>query len=106
MVAVAIMGVALAVVLQLYTGSLRTVKKSYDYTRAIIYARASMDEALTEPEPISKQTDLPGDFKLVREITTIAYDDGSLGMDVKVTVSWPPSGSFKLKATRYVDNKK
>lgn len=46
MVSLAIMSIALVTVMQLFSGSLRSAKVSYDYSLAVIGAKRKMDEAL------------------------------------------------------------
>lgn len=46
MVALAIMSIALVTVMQLFSGSLRSAKVSYDYSLAVIGAKTKMEEAL------------------------------------------------------------
>ncbi len=44
MVALSILGIALTVVIQLFSGGLRQARNSRDYTRAVIYAKQVMEE--------------------------------------------------------------
>ena len=46
MIAVAILAIGLVSLFRLFSGSLRSAKVSADYTRAVIGARAKMDEVL------------------------------------------------------------
>lgn len=46
LVAISILGICLVIILQLFSGGLRSGKLSGDYTRAIFYAREKMEEAL------------------------------------------------------------
>lgn len=46
LVAISILGICLVIILQLFSGGLRSGKLSDDYTRAIFYAREKMEEAL------------------------------------------------------------
>jgi len=46
LVAISILAICLVIILQLFSGGLRSGKLSADYTRAILYAREKMDEAL------------------------------------------------------------
>ncbi len=46
MVALAIMGMGLVLVMQLFAGGLRSVKVSEEYTMALLYARQKMEEAV------------------------------------------------------------
>jgi type II secretory pathway pseudopilin PulG len=50
-VALAIMGIGLLVIMQLFAGGLRSVKASEEYTMALIYARQKMEEAALESDP-------------------------------------------------------
>ncbi len=46
MVALAILGMGLVLVMQLFAGGLRSVKVSEEYTMALLYARQKMEEAV------------------------------------------------------------
>lgn len=46
MVALAILGMGLVLVMQLFAGGLRAVKVSEEYTMALLYARQKMEEAV------------------------------------------------------------
>ena len=46
MVALAILGIALVAIFQLFSVNLRSTQKAEDYTKAIFYARSMLDEAL------------------------------------------------------------
>ncbi len=47
LVAVAILGIGLGILLELFSGGLRTAKISEEYTRAMWYGKAKMEEVLT-----------------------------------------------------------
>ena len=46
LVAISILSISLVIILQLFSGGLRSAKLSDEYTRAIFYAREKMEEAL------------------------------------------------------------
>ena len=47
LVALSVLGIALAVVMELFSGGLRSARLSDDYTRAAIYGREKMEEILS-----------------------------------------------------------
>jgi Tfp pilus assembly protein PilV len=49
MVALAILGVAIVAVFQLFSLSLRSTRKAEDYTKALFYARSLPDESYSLP---------------------------------------------------------
>lgn len=106
MIALAILGVAVVSVFQLYSIGLRTTKKAEDYTRALFYARSLLDRAysLPEPESGSESFDLKENFKGVMEISlkSASEDEKVKLYEMVVTITWPPSGSLKMKGLRTV----
>jgi Tfp pilus assembly protein PilV len=104
MVALAIMSVSLVAVFQLYSMSLRSIKKAEDYTNAILYARSMMDEAYAFPDPEGAATtkDIRETYKVTREVVLqSSSEDGKAKLyQITVTVTWPPSGSLKIKGLR------
>lgn len=106
----AIMGVAVVTLIQLFSISLRSTKKSSDYTRGLIHARSLMDEALSLPtvEDINGTFEFDDDFTATREVveTSPAFgeggDDAPMLYRITVTINWPPSGEASLSATRLI----
>ncbi len=113
-VALAILGTAIAALIQLYAQGLRTTKKTSDYSTALVYARSYLDEAYAQPEvKAGEETfQLPGDFKAERTISLLRggsqpqYRGGSQPQEglalyeITVTVTWPPAGKVVLKGLR------
>jgi prepilin-type N-terminal cleavage/methylation domain-containing protein len=106
MVALAILGVAVVVVFQLFSITLRSTKKADDYTKAIFYARSVLDEAFAAPgvENGSEHIDFRDGFEARRVITLkSSSEDGKVKLyDIAVTVTWPPSNSLTIRAVRNV----
>jgi len=61
MVAVAILGIALTVILQQFSAGLKTVMISREYTNALIHAREKLEEFCLEKEVSEKEES--GDFE-------------------------------------------
>jgi Tfp pilus assembly protein PilV len=106
MVALAIMGVAVVAVFQIFSITLRSTKKADDYTKALFYARSTLDQAYALPdiEAGSDTTDFRDGFEAKREITvkSSSDDDKSKLYEITVTVTWQPSGSLTVKGLRNV----
>ncbi|MEW6109091.1 MAG: hypothetical protein AB1632_08035 [Nitrospirota bacterium] len=106
MVALAILGVAVVAIFQLFSASLRSAKKADDYSKALFYARAMLDEAYSVPDPSESSTSLKfeGNFEGSREINLqSSSDDGNVKLyEIIVTVTWPPSGNLQIKGLRTV----
>lgn len=104
MVALAIMGIALVAVFQLFSLSLRSAKKAEDYTRALFYARSLLDEAyaLKDIEADSDTFDYDDDFRASREITEVPLkeDERTKQYRIEVTVTWPPRGKLLISGLR------
>jgi hypothetical protein len=88
--------------IQLFSGTLRTVKKTEDYSTALVFARSLMDEAYAKREAgdISGYFDLGDGFKGERSVKLQSAEEGVELYEIVVTVWWPPSGSFEMKGLR------
>ena len=86
--AVVIMSVSLAMIMQLFSAGLKASKASCDYTRAVIYAKDIMEELSASPEQDS------GEFEdgFLWETEVMPYEDSEGMIDnllqIKVRVSW------------------
>ncbi len=108
MVAVSILSISVLMIFQLFSLSLRTIKKSEDHSKALIYARSLMDEAYALPELAdgTETFDLKDAFSAVRTITLNSSQDKVKIYAITVAISWPPSGSLELKGLKtYYDEK-
>ncbi|MDA8432157.1 MAG: hypothetical protein M0Z60_04235 [Nitrospiraceae bacterium] len=108
MVALAILGVAVVALFQLFSIGLRSTRNAEDYTKAIFYARSLLDEAYSLPDPSrdpgqSRVTFRDG-FEGKREIEVMsASEDGHTKVcKITVTVTWPPKGSLTIGGLRTV----
>ena len=110
MVALAIMATAIVAIFQLYSINLRNTAKAEDYSKAIFYGRSMMDEAysLKDPSDASDSREYEHRYKSVREVGVHSESEDSHTKlyDVTVTVSWPPSGQFRIKGLRSVYEQK
>ena len=55
MVTMAILGIALTVIIELFSGGLRLAKKSEDYSRAVFYGRQLLEEICLQEEIFEKE---------------------------------------------------
>ena len=106
MVALAILGVAIVAIFQLFSISLRSTKNAENYTSAIFYARSMLDEAysVTDPVELATLVEFEGGFNGRREVNLMSSseDDKVKLYQIIVTVTWPPTGSFELKGLRTI----
>lgn len=102
MVSITILGIALVALFQLFSMNLRSVKKSEDYSRALIHARSIMDEAYAQPHPAdgSESFDFEDGFKGYRTISLKSSEEKIRIYEIIVIVSWPPSGTLELNGLR------
>lgn len=126
MVALAIMGVGAVMVIELYSISLRSIKKAEDNSNAALLARSVMEEALadTKLEEGSLEGEAPGGFKFRRMVaeTTLLLPqeevkDDTPGLDespeeearemrlfeITVEVTWSYQGSMEIKGRRIIE---
>jgi Tfp pilus assembly protein PilV len=106
MVAIAILGVAIVAIFQLFSITLRSTQRADDYTKALFYARSMLDEAYSVPDPTesSDTLEFQGNFEASKDINLkSSSEDEKLKLyEIIVTVNWPPSGSLKIKGLRAV----
>lgn len=106
MVALAILGVSIVAIFQLFSMTLRSTGKAENYTKALIHARSVMDELYSTPDPeeAAGVVDLHDEFRGNREISvkTLSEDESVKLYEMVVTITWPPSGSLKIKGLRTV----
>lgn len=112
MVALAILGVSLVAIFQLFSITLRSTRKADSYTRALFYARSMMDEfyAAADPEKPSQSEDFEDGFSGSRKVTKISTPDktGATAANmelyqIEVTIKWEPSGRLDIKGLRSVN---
>ena len=105
MVAMAILGIALTVIMELFSGGLRLGKKSQEYSRAIFYGRQLLEELCLKKEfsRSAEQGVFSGtDYRWRYEVTPIFLVDKdkeekfSLNIfKIKVMVFWTTGGKEK-----------
>lgn len=106
-VAVAILGVAIVALIELFSLNLRTVKRNEDYTRALIFARSVMDGAYATADPEDASGSFEsGPYHAERQVSLATDKDGIKVFDIGVRVTWPPRGSLSLQGRRILHEKK
>lgn len=105
-VAIAILGIGIVGVLQLFSGSLRTVKKAEEHSIALNHARSLLDEAyaMADVREAEDNFDLPGGFKAERTVRHVSSDKDASLYEIRVAVSWP-YGKVELRGTRAFNEK-
>lgn len=119
-VALVILSVGVVALVDLFSSSLRTVRKSEDYSRALLHARALLDEAYasSDIEGLDGFIEFEDGMSAERTAALVSTVEGgesvtetSLGnpapvevsiYEIRVRVSWPPSGSLELSGTKAV----
>lgn len=115
MVSVAILGIALTVVMQLFSGGLTSAEKSGEYTKGVLYAKDKMDELLSSLEflPGEYSGDFPEkNYRWRVEIkpATLSAGDGYKDLpgdiyELALKVYWMSAGkerSIELNTLKYV----
>lgn len=107
MVALAILGIAVVAIFQLFSINLRTTQKAEDYTKAIFYARSMLDEGYSFVDPSDKPAaeEYEKKYKVTREVSLYSEsENGKVKVyQITVAVAWPPSGNFSIKGLRAVN---
>ena len=106
MVALAILGIALVAIFQLFSLNLRSTQKAEDYSKAIFYARSMLDEAysLVDPADASDSKEYENKYEVTRQVSLKSEsEDGRIKLyEIAVAVVWPPSGNFRISGLRTV----
>lgn len=89
-VALAIMGIGFVLIMELFSGSLRSGGISKDYTEAIIYARGKMDEILIEPKEGADRGEFKEGYRWESEVEILETQDPGL----KTQEQWQ---TYKIK---------
>jgi general secretion pathway protein I len=73
LVAISILGISLVVLLQLFSGALKSVRVSNDYTQGVFYAQEKMEEVLFRESltPGTEEGDFEDGFRWRLEITRV-----------------------------------
>jgi len=104
-VAISLLAIAIAGIIQLYSVNLRSVRKADLYTRAIIQARSIMDETLCMErlEAASENLDAEGGFTVTRTVRAMEDDEDALTrtFEITVNVSWN-GGQVELRTLKSV----
>lgn len=107
-VAIMILSVSFVIVMQLFAGGLRAARSSCDYTRAIVLAKAKMEE-LSE-SPVSESGEYEEGFKWESEVESYKeLEESSFNLlKLKVKVIWDDvlkkSKSIELVSLKVVSN--
>ena len=106
MVALAILGMALVAIFQLFSLNLRSTQKAEDYSKAIFYARSMLDEAysLVDPADASDSKEYESRYEVTRKVGLKSEsEDGKIKLyEITVDAAWPPSGNFRISGLRAV----
>lgn len=102
-VAIAIIGIGLVLVMELFSGALRAGRVSKDYTRALIYAKGKMDEVLIETKEGSDTGEFKNGYRWQSEVTPLDTDKDSgiktqeqlITYKIKVRILFPGIGGEK-----------
>ena len=112
LVAVSVLAICLVVILQLFSGGLKSRKLSEAYARGIFHARAKMAEILIEPEPVEGMRE--GEFEdayawraeILRRESEVPEEDLPVALlDIRVRVIWregEKQKEFALSTTRLI----
>lgn len=106
LVALVILGVGIAALIELYSYTLRSTKHYEDVSRAVIYARAVLDEAYAQPEPPETGQEMsPDGLVAARDVTVVETGEGFKVYSITVRVSGPERGkTVELGGKRLIIN--
>ncbi len=91
-VAMTILSISLVMVMQLFSGGLKSSKTSCDYTRAVLHAKEKMEELFLNPVRDSGKFDDGFEWDSSVEpsqIINLDYEDSGLNLlNIKVNIAW------------------
>ena len=95
LVAVSVLAISLVVILQLFSGGLKSRKLSEEYARGVFHAREKMAEILLEPGLSERETEgqFEDEYQWQAVITRVASDEDEEKMpvdllNVTVSITW------------------
>ncbi len=83
-IAVAILGIGMVMVMQLFSGGLRTARTSKEYTNAVIHAKIKMEEMIINP--VQESGEFPDGFHWQTDVTPYESSYNDKVKTVKITV--------------------
>jgi type II secretion system protein I len=104
-VALAILSIAIVSIMELMGSSLRTVSHAENYSRALLYGRAMMEEAYatSDIEELEGTYDYEKGFAANLTASILEGEEEELPMyEFTVTVNWPPSGKLTLRGMKVI----
>ena len=117
LVAISILAISLVVILQLFSGGLKSSRLSDEYTRGIFHAREKMGEVLLSKDLSEGETggEFPDSFRwtsLVKRIESGQEDEGKLPFNmfnIQVDILWDAGGKekrFQVSTIKIVEKEK
>jgi len=104
-IAIALLSIAIAMIIQLYSMNLKSTRKAELYTEATILARSAMDELLSSGtlEETSTTETIADRFEITRSVAALEKGDKDRAQPYEVTVllQWQ-GGSLELKARKSI----
>ncbi len=102
MVALVLLAITVAALMELFSSNLRTSKKASDYTEAIIIGTSEMEKALSgKIEPGTERIELK-DYTVTREIRLLDTIEGIRIYEISVFVTWDNNNRYEIKSLRTV----
>lgn len=109
-VAMAILGISLTLVMQLFSGGLKSAKAASDYTRAIVHAKDKMEELSSMLNNDSGEFEDGFKWEAETEDYKVLEESEHNLLKLKVKIIWPESSgkqkSIDMVSLRMVSNEK
>ncbi len=107
-VAIALLGLGIVAIMQLFSTGLDSARKTDEYTRALIHARSLMDDAMTMDDlaRISDSGDFNDGFSYQRSAKLKESREKTDVYEVDVEVFWGNGGVVRLKSLKTVEHER
>ncbi len=99
-VALALLGITLATLMELFSSTLRVSRRTTDYTQAIIIAGSEMEKALSSALEAGTETQEIDIYSVKREVKALDTESEQMRVyEITITVSWN-NNSYTLKSLK------
>lgn len=87
-VALALLGITLASIMELFSVNLNASKRTTDYTEAFLLATTQMEITLSKKIESLRETNTFGIYSVTKDIIPLEIESGTKKYEIIVTVSW------------------
>jgi prepilin-type N-terminal cleavage/methylation domain-containing protein len=87
-VALALLGITLASIMELFSSNLKASRRTTDYTEAFLLATTQMEMTLSKKIESVKETNTFGIYSVTKDIIPLEIESDTKKYEIIITVSW------------------